>query len=376
MSDETALSTIDRRKQAIASKLSSEKLIADISSALPVGMRGGIDRWRRTAQTAILNNPLLIECSVPSLMSATISAAQMGLFLDPFLGEAAIVPQGKDKETGQTLASLRVMYRGYIKLAYQSDRVALIYAADVCANDDFTMERGAEPKLIHRPARRNRGEIDGYYAVVKYKDDTVDFEWMDIDEINGIRDRSDAYRRAETGIKAGKTWMTSPWHTDHGEMSKKTVLRRLLKRVPMSADVSMYSDPDDDGNRIAAHAHEGTVIEHPPQRKPTNLEEFEAVPAASEPPPTNEPEPTIIEAEIVDEQPPQPTVAIKNAKGSVAYKEAPAGEVEKIIIGMIRKAAGQGDIDAIVKNNEAAISALAHDAQARIRDASDASPGF
>jgi recombination protein RecT len=56
---------------------------------------------------------------------------------------------------------------------------------------------------------------------------------MGLDEINAIRKRS---RSGNSG----------PWVTDFAEMSKKTVVRRHSKRLPMSTDLDGVLREDDD----------------------------------------------------------------------------------------------------------------------------------
>ena len=51
-------------------------------------------------------------------------------------------------------------------------------------------------------------------------------------EIHKIRDRSDGWRAFK-----GNKIRSTPWSEFEGEMARKTVLSRLLKRVPMSANV-------------------------------------------------------------------------------------------------------------------------------------------
>lgn len=56
---------------------------------------------------------------------------------------------------------------------------------------------------------------------------------MSVADVHAIRDRSDAWK----AFKDGKIKST-PWSTDDTEMSKKTVIRRLVKRVPQSPELA------------------------------------------------------------------------------------------------------------------------------------------
>src|SRR5690606_13925450 len=79
--------------------------------------------------------------------------------------------------------------------------------------------------------RKQRGNVYAFYAKTVFKDGTIVTEVMSIDDVNRIRDRSDAYK----AFKAGKIKST-PWSTDPDEMGKKTVFRRLSKWLPASTD--------------------------------------------------------------------------------------------------------------------------------------------
>ena len=120
-------------------------------------------------------------------------------------------------------------YRGLIQLARRSGKIADVYAKAVYANDTFEVEEGTERKIIHKPDyTKYRGEAVCYYAVFHTTDGAVDFEVMSKGEIEAIKQRSNAVRNGKQ----------CPWDTDYEEMAKKTVLKRLLKRAPMSIELS------------------------------------------------------------------------------------------------------------------------------------------
>lgn len=230
---------IDRFKERIQSPAFRD----EVAQALPAHVRP--ERFQRVLLTSVINDNRLLDVQPSKVIKAALKIAPLGLFTDPLLGEAALVVDGKQD------VQVRVMYRGLMKLAKQSDEIAAIYAHDICAKDKVKVSLGTEKKLEHEPAEGDRGEPNRYYAVVRYKSGEVDFEVMTVDEINRIRDRSDAWK----AFKAQKIKST-PWSTDPGEMSKKTVLRRLLKRVPASPDladalrIEEEADQRDYGGRV------------------------------------------------------------------------------------------------------------------------------
>lgn len=204
---------------------------ADLYRALPGHIPPA--RFQRNLVNLLMQKPEMLRYE-PRLVYREVSkAAALGLMLDPQLGEGYIVPVWNAK-AGRSEPELRCGYRGLIKLARQSGDIANIYPGEVRENDHFLADEGTERRLEHQPDyRRPRGDPDCYYAVVIYKDGTKDFEVMDMDSIFEVREKSDAWR----AFQAGKIKST-PWATDQGEMCKKTVLRRLLKRVPQSPDLA------------------------------------------------------------------------------------------------------------------------------------------
>ena len=203
-----------------------KKLLLDnkaaIAAALPKHV--SIDRIMRVAVTAIATNPDLQECTAASLFSAIVKSATLGLEPNGPLGEAYMVPF-KNRKKGIIEVQFMPGYRGLIVLARRSGFVSLIYAEVIKENDDCKVTRGLNPDITHNIPLKSRGKTIGYYAVYKTISGDFDFEVMMLDEIEAVRNRSKA---AQNG----------PWVTDFDEMAKKTVIKRLTKRMPMSVELA------------------------------------------------------------------------------------------------------------------------------------------
>lgn len=228
----------------VGNVLSGEKR-DEIMSALPAHVP--FERFERNFSNAVMREPKLLRCDPRVVFREVCKIAALGLVLDPQLGEAyLIVDRNNDVQA-------RIGYRGLMKLSHQSGKVSTIYAHDICQNDRCEISLGTEKRISHRPDfTQPRGPALAYYAVVQFKDGATDFEPMSIAEINAIRDRSDAYKAFKGGF-IKKT----PWDSDHGEMAKKTALRRLLKRVPMSPDLERalaLEDEADERDQFIDHA--------------------------------------------------------------------------------------------------------------------------
>lgn len=176
------------------------------------------DRLLKIVLAATSRTPALLACSPQSILLAVMQGAELGLEVGGLLGEAYLVPF---KGTVQLIPG----YRGLIKLARNSGELRTIEARVVHKNDTFEIEFGLDTKLVHKPCLTgDPGETVCVYAIARYKDDTYQAEVMTRAEVDAIRARSQA---AESG----------PWVTDYDEMAKKTVLKRLLKTGPLSAEV-------------------------------------------------------------------------------------------------------------------------------------------
>lgn len=192
------------------------------------------ERFERNLYLTLTQVKDVDKCRPDDIFDEVMKVAALGLYLDRQLGEAyLIVGKGYKMQA-------RVGYRGLIKLARQSGDVTELYAHEVYANEYerglFRVRLGDDKRIEHEPiVVGERGEWIGAYAVVKFAsgDDDKDFEWMPKEDIFKIRDRSDAYK----AFKAGNISST-PWGTDEIEMGKKTLIRRLSKRIPQSPELS------------------------------------------------------------------------------------------------------------------------------------------
>lgn len=153
-------------------------------------------------------------------------SAQLGLEPDTPLGESYLVPFRNNKR-GCMEVQMIPGYRGLIKLARQSEEISGVDAQVVYEKDDFELEFGLQQKLVHKPyLDGERGKTRLFYAIVRSKTLEAEpiIELMTLDQIDAIRKRS----------KAGQN---GPWVTDYEEMGRKTVIKRALKRAPMSTEL-------------------------------------------------------------------------------------------------------------------------------------------
>lgn len=193
----------------------------EIKKALPSVITP--ERFTRMVLSALSTTPKLGACTPKSFLGAMMSAAQLGLEPNTPLGQAYLIPY---KNKGVDEVQFQIGYKGLIDLAYRSGEVALVQAHIVYENDTFECEFGLEPKLVHKPADKDRGNPVKVYAMFKTKNGGYGFEVMSIDDVR---------RHAEKYSKA-YNYGSSPWQSNFEEMAKKTVLKRVLKYAPLKSD--------------------------------------------------------------------------------------------------------------------------------------------
>lgn len=162
----------------------------------------------------------LRKCTPETIYASLITAAQLGLEPGAAKGEAYLVPfRGK--------CQLIPGYRGLIKMALRSKAVKSVYSHVVYEADEFMLDLGSEPRVVHRPALDgDRGAIRGAYAVAQMTNGAVDVEWMSVVDLEKIR--ADAAR--------GRGGNDGPYKDHESEMYRKAPTRRLCKRLPMGDD--------------------------------------------------------------------------------------------------------------------------------------------
>lgn len=198
----------------------------EIQRALPKHMDA--DRIARIALTAVRTTPKLLECDQTSFLAAIMQSAQLGVEPNTGLGQAYLIPYGKQVQ-------FQLGYKGLIDLAVRSGQYKSIYAHEVYADDEFEFTYGLVKDLIHKPASIPQGEPVGYYAVYHLQNGGYDFVYW-------TRERIDHH--AQKFSQAVQKGWTSPWKTNYDAMAKKTVLKEVLKYAPKSIELQKTVEAD------------------------------------------------------------------------------------------------------------------------------------
>jgi recombination protein RecT len=202
---------------AALSKMPVVQLIKDSASEFAKRLPSTIDatRWVMQLATAIHKNPDLLECEPRSLLLAAYEAADLGVSLSPALQLGYLIPyKGR--------AQFQISWRGLVQRAYLTGCIKAFFAEVVFANDQFERQYAPKRNLFHAPAEGDRGEAIGAYALVEFKDGTIDWEFCDRALINRHRRHS---RQPDSLM----------WRDFHEEAWRKTAIRILAKRLPLSS---------------------------------------------------------------------------------------------------------------------------------------------
>jgi len=230
----SALARPDVRKDVVRYKVIAEAFQREDRRAALRAMLGSDDLVARFLSVALhaisSDSTLLLNATPESIIQAVRDSATLGLEPTGLTGEAWIVCY-------KTQAKLMPGWRGYLSRIRRSGKVQDITTNVVYEGDEwrygFTENGGW---YVHNPAMPIK-QPDGTYlnprggylcafACAIMPSGYKDLEVMPEVEINFVRDHF------SESARSGKS---SPWDTSYGEMARKTVLRRLAKRLPQEA---------------------------------------------------------------------------------------------------------------------------------------------
>lgn len=205
------------------------KYEAQIAQALPRFLTP--ERMIRVALTAMGRTPDLLLCTQASLISCILTCAQLGVLPDGILGEAYLIPFNNTKK-GTKECTVIIGYRGFCALAMRSGMVKSIQARPVFEGDEFYFEFGLDERLKHVPkGETDQNKITHFYAVVNFNNGGRVFNVMTRKEVEAVRDDSANY-------KFSRYKNDTVWGKHFAEMGNKTVIRRLMKLVPLSPEIN------------------------------------------------------------------------------------------------------------------------------------------
>lgn len=182
------------------------------------------DRFIQCAAVAIANNKDLLVADQQSVVNALTLCARDGLVADN--REAALVVfSTKNGNEWIKKAQYMPMVDGVMKRARQSGEIAVIASRAIYKGDTFRawMDDLGE-HVLYEPTLGERGDLVGVFAYAKMKSGEVQFEFMNLSDIEKVR-------------KASKGSEKGPWVDWYESMAKKSCMHRLCRRLPNSAEL-------------------------------------------------------------------------------------------------------------------------------------------
>lgn len=187
--------------------------------------QGAYQRIALTVFNATKKDPKILECTFESIVGSILNAMDLGLEVNTPLQHAYLVPL-------KGVCHLWIGYRGMILLFRSLSDVSYIETHPVFEHDQFSLEYGTNPKIIHVPVLdATRGNMRLVYAVARFVDghDPL-FEHAILDEI--------------MQAKSASKNPTGAWTAWESQMARKFVLKRIGNYLPVNPRLARAIDLD------------------------------------------------------------------------------------------------------------------------------------
>lgn len=227
---QTALTTVTPKTMTIKTEQDFNNWLTDRSTEMEAFLTTGRNTsWLQKEVTlaVMASEDLKRNLKTPegqiSFIHSLRYAAAAGLPLNPQLGKACFVPKG-----GKVL--YWPMKEGLIDLVIDTGLVDYIISFTVKANDELKLPSHPKDTYSFTPARKDRGETDGYCAICKLKDDKIFSVYWTATEIEIHKKRYSA--------------RTSMSDDGYGE---KTVLKQLCQKLHLGSsrlDAALMGEDD------------------------------------------------------------------------------------------------------------------------------------
>ena len=233
----TAVANVERKATPLQeARQQIDSMEGQFRMALPAHVP--TERFMRVVMTALGANQDLLKCTRASLLAAAMKAAQDGL-----------LPDGRDAAfvSFAGVVQYMPMIGGILKKVRNSGELKTITAQVAYEKDKFFYRLGDDEMIEHEPfLDGDRGKPRLVYAIARTKSDGIYREIMTVADVEKVRSISKAKNNG-------------PWVQWWDEMAKKTVLRRLSKRLPMSTDLDDIMRRDDDLYDLRGAREEATA---------------------------------------------------------------------------------------------------------------------
>lgn len=213
------------------------------ADALPKGFNQ--TRFLQNCMTVLQDTKGIEKVEPKSVARTMLKGAFLGL--DFFNRECYAIAYGNTLQ-------FQTDYKGEIKLAkkYSINPIKDIYAKLVREGDEFQEEIIDGKQTINfKPKAFNNGNIIGAFAVALFKDGSMIYDTMSVEEMEHTRNKF-------SKMANGQAWKDST-----GEMYKKTVLRRLCKLIELDFDTIEQKQAFDEGSGMEFNNKSKEAVQSP-----------------------------------------------------------------------------------------------------------------
>lgn len=266
---DTTTGTGVAKPKTLAEQIEAKKAV--FQDALPDGAEAR--HLIRDAISLVRQQPQLAKCDVNTVLGGLMTFAQLGL-RPGVLGHGWLIPFKKrtyDRDTRQWVetweAQIVIGYKGYAELVYRTGSAMTMVSRQVHKHDEFDLAYGIEDRLVHRPAQNGpRGDVTGYYSVIKFQGGGYVFWYMTKAECEEWRDRYAMARKPifdpETRKKVGEE-IVGPWRDNFDAMALKTTFLRAQNLAPKTTQLARATAVDGGVRRDMGDADEMFFVHHP-----------------------------------------------------------------------------------------------------------------
>lgn len=238
---------------SLTEAFSSPEFMERIKASVPSHMKPS--RLLRTFVQATSRAPLLLQCSMRSVLGAMLTCSEVGLEPNTPLQHAFLIPFGKykwnkakrERELEGYEVQLIFGYPGLLDLSYRSGHLTSVHADVVWKADKFSFAYGTDAHLHHVPSGKHEPEESPLWAYAHANlTRGQSFRAMPWEDVLRIRNASQGFRSALAAKEAAEakgwripaSWTEAPWVKHDIPMAQKTAFRNLSKWLPKSVEMS------------------------------------------------------------------------------------------------------------------------------------------
>ena len=198
-----------------------------------VGDKKKSDKFMATA-IAVANDYKLNDCHPNSIIDACVNVAQMNLDLSPMLQHAYLVPFKAKKENKIASVQLIISAKGYNALLSRTGWKLKSFIVNEADTFHYKMENFDE-SIVYEKNLDDESRFKYAVALALSPDNTLFVEVMNLKEVEKHRLKSSNQGASSSGV----------WKEWFSEMALKTVVKKLVKKMPLGEDIAHALSVDD-----------------------------------------------------------------------------------------------------------------------------------